>query len=323
MRRPWALPLQPLYRTALTAKNTLYARGLLSVRRLQRPVVSVGSLAAGGAGKTPFVLALAQLLERDGVGVDVLSRGYGRRSRITERVDARGEAVIFGDEPLELARQGVEVFVGADRFASGRLAEQTHPAALHLLDDGFQHRRLARALDIVLLTLEDVEDHLLPAGNLREPLASLRRADVIALRREEARELRHVIGRHSSAQIWEIERRLQLPPNLPARPISFCAIARPASFLAMLRDSGVQPVHVLERPDHHAWNSRDLTQLVQTAERLGADGFLTTAKDAVKLTPNQRAMLEQSGPLVVAGLSVSLVDPAHALRTLRQAAAIR
>jgi tetraacyldisaccharide 4'-kinase len=322
MNRPWALPLQPLYRIGLTAKNALYTRNLLPVRHLQQPVISVGSLSAGGAGKTPFVLALAKLFEHEGISVDVLSRGYSRRSSIVERVDAKGNAGRFGDEPLELAHHGVEVFVGADRLAAGTLAERTHAGGLHLLDDGFQHRRLTRALDIVLLTLEDAGDHLLPAGNLREPLSSLRRASVIVVRREEADALSPVLARHQQTEVWQIERRLELPQALPARPVVFCAIARPANFVALLRENGIQPAHMLGRPDHHVWNSRDMAHLVQTAERLGADGFLTTAKDAVKLAPNHYAMLEPIGPLIVAELSVSLLDPAQALRTIRMAAGI-
>lgn len=323
MRRPWALPLQPLYRAGLAAKNALYTRSALPVRRLPRPVISVGSLSAGGAGKTPFVLALVNLLEGEGVSVDVLSRGYGRQSNAVELVDAQGNATRFGDEPLELARCGVKVFVGADRFAAGSLAEQTPAAALHLLDDGFQHRRLARALDIVLLTLEDATDHLLPAGNLREPLFSLRRANVVVVRREEADALWPIIERHSKAEIWQIERRLQLPRALAAHPLVFCALARPASFLAMLRDAGVQPADVVQRPDHHAWNRRDVAALVRNARLSGADGFLTTAKDAVKITADARAVLEQVGPIVVADLSVSLLHPQQILRTIARAAGIR
>lgn len=318
MKRPWALPLQPLYRTGLLAKNALYKSGLLPVRSLQRPVISIGSLSAGGAGKTPFVLALAQLLEREGISVDVLSRGYGRRSKAVEWVDPSGDAGHFGDEPLDLARQGVPVFVGASRFAAGTLAERSGSAELHLLDDGFQHRRLARALDIVLLTLEDTGDHLIPAGNLREPLSSLRRARVIVLRSAEADALRPLLTHLPLAEIWQIDRALQLPQSFPVKPVVFCAIARPAGFVSMLEAAGVSPVQVVARPDHHAWNRSDLLHLIAALRHTGADGFMTTAKDAVKLAPSARAMLEQTAPLVVAQLNVSLLDPAEALRTIRR-----
>ena len=202
------MPLVPLYAAGLAAKDGLRRVGVLGTRKLKWPVVSVGSLSAGGAGKTPVVIALAELLRGSGWGVDVLSRGYGRSGSGVEWVDpeAADAAERFGDEPVVIAqRTGVSVWVGEERFAAGSAAEQNQtqerntgilpaPASklaggpvrsaqndksgeeggpnerkLHLLDDGFQHRRLARALDVVVVTEEDLEDALLPAGNRREP----------------------------------------------------------------------------------------------------------------------------------------------------------
>lgn len=172
-RRPWARPLVSLYAAALGLKDALRRVGVLRVRALQWPVVSVGSLSAGGAGKTPVVIALARLLHEAGWTVDVLSRGYGREGRGAEQVRAGADrsAVRFGDEPVLIAQQTeLPVWVGADRFAAGVRAEAAAASGLrgvHLLDDGFQHRRLARAIDIVLVTAEDLGDMMLPAGNLR------------------------------------------------------------------------------------------------------------------------------------------------------------
>jgi tetraacyldisaccharide 4'-kinase len=305
LKRPWLVPLVPLYAAGLGVKNALAYR---RPGRLGRPVVSVGSLSAGGAGKTPVVLALARLLEAHGVAVDVLSRGYGRTSSVTEVVDPAGAAARFGDEPLELARQGLRVFVGADRLAAGRVAEVAGGAGVHLLDDGFQHRRLGRELDVVLLTVQDAGDWLLPAGDLREPLSALGRADVVVVREEEAAALAAVIARHTQAETWVIRRELSLPAEMAARPMAFCGIARPEGFLAMLQAVGCEALAGPRFADHHAYSDGDVERLVEAARAAGADGFVTTAKDAVKLSAAQSARL---GAVAVAELRVRWVDEAR------------
>jgi len=333
------MPLVPLYWAGVAGKNLLYSKGWLRVRRLAWPVISVGSLSAGGAGKTPVALMLAELLTRHRVGVHVLSRGYGRRSGVVEEVEASGEASRFGDEPLEMARAGVRVFVGAERFKVGLLAERgchrgageptsqnrdiEHPDScaderVHLLDDGFQHRRLARGLDVVLLTPEDVRDSLLPGGNLREPLASLRRADVVVVREDEAENLREVVARYPQLEIWVVRRELVLPAQRPQQALAFCAIARPEGFFAMLAEAECQVVGKATFPDHHAFTEADVERLVKTARHASADGFVTTAKDAVKISDRMRAQLERVGPLVVAGLRVRLIDEGGAWRRIEQ-----
>ena len=184
-----------LFGTVVAARNALYDRGVLRQARLGRPVVSVGSLAVGGAGKTPFVIYLAELLRQDGFRVDILSRGYGRRSSGVQVVESiltpataaagsstpilstsptiAGDAARFGDEPVLMRQRlgNVPVIVGESRYQAGVEAEQRFKTDLHLLDDGFQHRELARDFDIVLLSPRDLEDRLLPLGRLREPLS--------------------------------------------------------------------------------------------------------------------------------------------------------
>lgn len=177
--------LSAIFGTAIRARNTLYDQGLLKSHRLAGPVISVGNIRVGGAGKTPFVILLGELLKQRGIAFDVLSRGYGRKTRGIAVVDASGTPADFGDEPLLIARKlGVPVIVGADRHAAGLFAEQRFGPQLHLLDDGFQHRRLARDYDIVLLTPTDIQDKLLPTGRLREPLSSLRRADAVVVQED-------------------------------------------------------------------------------------------------------------------------------------------
>jgi tetraacyldisaccharide 4'-kinase len=336
MRRLLLLPLVPLYWVGLRVKNAAYDLGWLRAKKLTRPVVSVGSLSAGGAGKTPVVLMLAELLARHGVGVDVLSRGYGRGSGVVEEVDPAGTAQRFGDEPLEMARRGLKVVVGADRVAAGRFAEsgralpETHLSDdeavakvghkmplqnIHLLDDGFQHRRLRRDLDVVLLTVEDARDWLLPAGNLRETLGSLQRADVVVVREEEAAELAGFTG---GMEVWVTRRELVLPQERPKKPLAFCGIARPQGFFAMLRGAGCEVAGEMAFADHHAYTGEHFQLLVDAARHAGADGFCTTAKDAVKISAEALRKLEEIGPVVVAELRVSLADEERAMATLKR-----
>ena len=313
--RPWLLPLTPLYRAGLAVKNHLYATRRLATQTLANPVLSIGSLSTGGAGKTPAVLALAGLLTRNGHQVDVLSRGYGRTSQAVAHVDPNGTPQDFGDEPLELARAGLSVFVAAERYQAGFLAEQTNPATIHLLDDGFQHRRLARTADFVCLTLADLHDHLLPAGNLREPLISLRRAQAILLREEEAEQLYPVTSRLTRAYHWTLRRTLTLPPDAPTHPFAFCALARPQSFFSSL------PLLAGQRafPDHHPYPLTDCDPLIAAARQANANGFLTTAKDAVKLTPAHHASLAAIGPVAVATLTCTFLhERDQVLRQLRK-----
>src|SRR6476646_4112472 len=187
-------------------------------RRLEGPVVSVGNLSAGGSGKTPFVMMLGELLKARGIKFDVLSRGYGRKSRGVMLVDARGLPQKYGDEPLLIARKlQVPVIVGEDRYEAGKFAESKFGAQLHLLDDGFQHRSLARDFDIVLVTPQDASDRLLPAGRLREPLTSLDRADAVVLASGASPEAFPL----DQKLVWKARRGI-VPSHVPAAPVVFC-----------------------------------------------------------------------------------------------------
>jgi tetraacyldisaccharide 4'-kinase len=330
-RRLWALPLVPLYAAALVAKEELRRLGSPPQKSLVWPVVSVGSVSAGGAGKTPVVIALAKLLTHRGRHVDVLSRGYRREGAEIACVDVQKPtaARFFGDEPLMIARTtGVPVWVGANRFAAGQMAESAVPHSnetlgVHLLDDGFQHRRLKRNIDIALVTAEDLADSLLPAGNLRESLHALNRADVIVIREEErqAVEPRVTTLMRSGALLWSIHRRLRFPAPLGVlsaglRPLAFCAIARPDGFATMLQQAGCGIIDTVVFDDHHAYTMHDVEQLKIIAKDLHASGFVTTEKDAVKLSPALRAQLETLGPVVVIPLEAEFVYPERVAREL-------
>jgi tetraacyldisaccharide 4'-kinase len=294
-------PLTGLYTAATALRNTLYDRGRLASRRLEQPVVCVGNLSVGGSGKTPFVIALGELLKARGIRFDVLSRGYGRKTRGVLVVEPAGKAADFGDEPLLIARRlGVPVVVGESRYAAGRVAERKFQPQLHILDDGFQHRSLARNFDIVLMTERDFRDRMLPSGRLREPLSSLARADAVALPAGAA--VDHPALR--TKPVWRIERELVLP-NLAAAPVVFCGIARPEQFFAQVRAAGITPAAEIIFRDHHAYDRSDVERLLAMRVKLSAGGFLTTEKDAVNLGSLQADL----NPFAIAALSLLLDHP--------------
>ena len=292
----------------MRARNALYDRKRLPARRLNGPVVSVGNLSAGGSGKTPFVLLLGELLQSRGVKFDVLSRGYGRASRGVLLVDPAGLPQEFGDEPLLIARRlQVPVIVGEDRYEAGRFAEAKFGAQLHLLDDGFQHRALARDFDIVLVTPQDGSDRLLPAGRLREPLTALGRADTVVLASGASEEALPLQGK----LVWRVKRGI-VAEGVPARPVVFCGIARPQNFLLQLRAANIEPAAQAFYRDHHAYNEKDVRELLELRQRSEAGGFVTTEKDAVNLGPYLSAL----APLAVVRVRMELVDAANGVDTM-------
>ncbi len=305
-------PLSAIYGAVVGTRNGLYGRGLLKSRKLSRPVVSVGSISAGGAGKTPFVILLGELLKRRGIAFDVLSRGYGRKSRGVLVVDRDGPAAQFGDEPLLIARRlGCPVIVGESRYQAGVLAEQKFETQIHILDDGFQHRSLARDFDIALLTPQDCDDQLLPGGRLREPLPSLQRADAVVWSGSDEAPV-------SGKSLWRIRRSVSLS-GTPSNPVVFCGIARPQAFLDQLKMAGMAPAAFKAYRDHHSYSASDVQELLALSGRHQANGFVTTEKDAINLG----GLMTQLGTVTVAKAVVDIIDPADALDTMLRVIAER
>jgi tetraacyldisaccharide 4'-kinase len=303
-------PLSAIYGGVVSVRNALYDRGVLRARSLEGGVVSVGNVSAGGSGKTPLVMLLGELLKARGIKFDVLSRGYGRRSKGARLVDPAGLPQEFGDEPLLLARKlGAPVIVGEYRYEAGSFAESKFGPQLHLLDDGFQHRGLARDFDIVLVTPQDAKDRLIPAGRLREPLSALRRADVVVLASGASAEAFPVEGK----LVWRVRRGI-VPEHIPPRPVVFCGIARPQNFVLQLRAANIEPVAEAFYRDHHAYSEKDVGELLTLKERSEAGGFVTTEKDAVNLG----AYLSALAPLAVVPVKMELADAANAVGTMLQ-----
>jgi tetraacyldisaccharide 4'-kinase len=295
-------PLSAIFGAGVAIRNGLYDRRVFQVKKLSRPVVSIGNISVGGSGKTPFVIALGQLLAERGIAFDVLSRGYGRTSTETAVVEPNGSPAQFGDEPLLIAQKlQVPVIVGADRYRAGLLAENKFSCRLHLLDDGFQHRRLHRDFDIVMLPAEDQEGTLLPIGRLREPLTALKRADAVVLPDSLERQLR-------TKNIW-LARRMVDIPAARGKMIVFSGIGRPRQFFDALKSANPEITGPITFRDHHRYDQRDVDRLLDLKKQTNADNFVTTEKDVINLG----AFSSQLSPLLAAKLRIELDSPEEAL----------
>lgn len=326
-------PLTWLFAQAVRARNAHYDGRRARIYQLRLPVISVGNLSVGGSGKTPFVQTLGRWLGAQGIAYDILSRGYGRSSRGVLQVDAglgeatgqptalrpqalAGLAELYGDEPMLLARSlKVPVFVGEDRYEAGLSAEAWSEAAghgtrVHILDDGFQHRRLHRDFDIVLLGAGDLRASLLPFGRLREPLASLGRAHAVAAPAELAALL-------AEPNVWHLRRRLVLHEPAPTRPLAFCGLARPGQFWQSLADIGIYPVGTYAFGDHHRYGAKDIALLRRLARQHDANGFLTTEKDLVKLDGSALA------PMVAPALMMEVENANARFTSMLEATGVR
>lgn len=317
-------PLSSMYGAAASWRRRWYARDPSRVRRLSRPVVSVGNLRAGGSGKTPIVAHIARILVAQGERPVILSRGYGRQravAGVTVVSDGRqllADYASAGDEPLMLARAlpFVPVLVGADRFASGMHAEQHLGATVHVLDDGFQHVALARDADLLLVDETDLRERVLPVGLLREPLANASAADALLVTAPTAADVTRIASTMGVSQAFRVVRQLGPALTLPGAPrrverrdgvVAFAGIARAHRFFDDLTHAGWRVVESVAFPDHHPYSQRDIDGLVSAAKAVGAVALVTTEKDAARL---ERL---NTSALPVASVSlVATVDPTEA-----------
>lgn len=300
-------PLSAIFASAIALRNSFYDRNVFKVHKLGRPVVSIGNISVGGTGKTPFVIALGELLKQRGIAFDILSRGYRRDSNAISVVDPNGPTAQFGDEPLLMARKlQVPVIVGADRYQAGLLAEQQFSTKLHLLDDGFQHRRLHRDFDIVLLPAADYADTLLPVGRLREPTSALNRADAIVV-------FDAIDRPPNNKMLWHAQRRLEV--SQPAgRNIAFCGIGRPQQFFDGLKTAQAEFADKVSFPDHHHYVQSDIDHLLQIKKQARAEGFITTEKDLINLGE----LASQLQPFQAAALRMELDSPEQVISEILQ-----
>ncbi len=292
-------PLSVIYGAIVRLRLLLYKAGVLRAKRVPCPVISVGNITVGGTGKTPVTIFIASLLKESGKRVAVLSRGYKRGGKSIETVsDGRGILLgpdMAGDEPYLIAKrlQGVPVVVGADRVGAALYAIEKFSPDVIILDDGFQHIRIERDLNILLTDpVNGFGRYLLPRGILREPIEGIMRAGL-------------VMGRGLSGKPdMELIKRFKLPvmeygyratglvdvadgssrgaESIKGRKvIALCAIANPESFFSSLEGLGAEVMDKVRFPDHHGYTQRDLDTVM--GRREGSQMIITTEKDAVKL----------------------------------------
>lgn len=302
------VPLSAAFGAGVALRGALYDRGVLAVRPAPRPVVSVGSLRVGGAGKTPFVLWLVARLREAGYRPCIVLRGYGGEAAVSpillDAASAGDPAAVAraGDEAVLLAlRSGVPVAVGADRSAAcalaiARLAGTARDPDLFVLDDGFQHRALARDLDVVLVAGSEARERLLPAGPLREPATALGRADAVVLLGDEpgaASVPFGALGVRARVCATALVRSVAEDPGPDPRAlagrrvVAVAAIARPGRFVRELERLGADVVARVLRRDHHLYGEADLAAIESAAA--AADLVVTTEKDLVKLAATRVA----------------------------------
>ena len=320
--------LSAVYGAAAEWRRAWYASHPNRQRRLARPVISVGNLCVGGAGKTPIVEHLARLLAAGGEHPAILTRGYGRRHApagvtiVSDGTQLLAGVDTAGDEPLMLARAvpGVIVAVGADRYLAGRVAEHKLGATVHILDDGFQHFQLARDVDLLVTSEHDLGDRPLPAGRLRERLAAAAHAHA-ALVDAGYLPAAERVGRALGVPRVFLATRLLGPPRMVrsgdtvvvpehSRVFATAAIARPERFFSDLVSAEWQVVGTMPFRDHHQFTPRDVARIAAAAKASSAAIVLTTDKDAVRLA------VCDLGDLPIAAVPLTAtVEPADEFRT--------
>ena len=317
-----------LYDKVVTLRNLLFDHGVLRIHRLNCPVISVGNLAIGGTGKTPMVVWLASLFSQEGYRVGIVSRGYGgvesgRVIVVSDGENILPEQTISGDEPLMLARRlsGIPVLCSTKRVRAGKAAIEKFNCNALILDDGFQHRYLARDLDIVMLDSKNPfgSGWVFPRGTMREKAAALARAQVVVMSRFDGSEgaekncdnLRRqwpdktlVTSSHRPIGIFSAADHRERPPSSlkELRVAAFAGIARPDDFFQSVHNLGARLAYTAALPDHYPLTSEFLASLVQEASRFNPELWLTTEKDWVRLPQ----MLPQGMDLWVLAMELNL-----------------
>jgi tetraacyldisaccharide 4'-kinase len=299
------LPVAKVYEAGIRLRNWLYSDGRFRVHHLKQPVISVGNITMGGTGKTPTVIALGHLLQTAGYSVSILLRGYKGINRGRPLLVSNGRTIltdsrIAGDEALVIAKNlpGSLVVVAKNRAQAGAWVESRFPVDVHLLDDGFQHRKVYRNLNLVLVDVTNPFERgrLPPLGRLREPLEGLSRSDAVILSRTQiGQDYQSIIDivrshnpgipcflarqRFASATIFHRGQEATVRNVQNTRALAFAGIANTRQFFNSLQEWGVRLVDTLSFPDHHRYRSVDLDRIKKKCLELGIETVVTTEKD--------------------------------------------
>ena len=313
--------LQLLYAQLARSRRRYYQRHSDLRRRLARPVVSVGNLTVGGSGKTPIAAEIARLLLEHGDRPSILSRGYGRVSPVEGVVivsnssEVRADVAQAGDEPFMLATAlpGCAVVVCGDRYLAGRVAEVELGCTVHVLDDGFQHFRLMRDLDLLVVAPEDLSDtRTLPFGRFREPLDAAASADAVLVAAGGQLSAEEVRDRLKVNLAYVFHRRVH-PPDHDLPVFAFAGIAKPERFFGDLEQSGWKVTGRKSFPDHHWYTDDEVARIRRAARDAGAVRIVTTAKDLVRLRLQPSRLGSAADPEIVAVRLEVSIEPAFDL----------
>ncbi|OGW00607.1 MAG: tetraacyldisaccharide 4'-kinase [Nitrospinae bacterium RIFCSPLOWO2_01_FULL_39_10] len=280
---------------------TFYRTGILKTKTLPVPVISIGNLTAGGTGKTPAVIMIAEFLEGMGKKVAVLSRGYKGKAEGEINVVSDGNNVFMnplqsGDEPYMMAARlkGIPVITGSDRYKTGKYAIEKFGTEVILLDDGYQHVQLNRNLNILLLDSNSPfgNGYILPRGTLREPPSYINRSDVIILTKDkgqksEVRSQKSEVckSRYVSESFIDMNnnKTIALDEAKGKKIFAFCGIASPDSFKNSLKEAVIDIKGFVSFEDHYQFSRDDIDSLISKAKETGSEILITTEKDAVRL----------------------------------------
>ena len=302
------LPFVPLYGAGVAIRNWFFDFGLLRSKKVSVPVISVGNLSAGGSGKTPFVELLSRRLMLAGRKVAIVSRGYKRESSgmlvVSNGAVQCAEASVAGDEPAQLAAKltGAVVIVDERRARGARYAIEKFGADVIILDDGFQHRYLQRDLDILVLPVAEIEEPgwMLPAGNRREPITSIKRASLIAVSRcesiEQFQKAKAILQSWTDKPVIGLTTKVSAFRRASSRfsidlggikgktAVAFSGIGNPESFARTLNAVGLEVKEHVVFPDHHLYRGSELRTLENLLAETRADYCVTTEKDVARLS---------------------------------------
>jgi tetraacyldisaccharide 4'-kinase len=299
--KSFLIPFSILFRLAVFVRNALYNKEILKIKELSAKVISIGNIAAGGTGKTPLVELIAEYILKKGKFVAIILKGYKRKHDDIKVVElgydnSKGElnSENFGDEGFILlenlsfiSSKGL-IIAGDDKTKTAKFANSKFKPQLIIIDDGFQHRKLYRDIDIVIIT-PGSDKHLLPAGNLREPLKNISRADFVAVNNKFDKNPHTVNTGHKQRIICSYKfdsffsiSGETLTGNTPPAA-AFCGIGEPDSFKMLLSDLGITVNSFIKFPDHHNFSSDDIGRIIESYKKTGSKLILTTQKDFVRI----------------------------------------
>ena len=329
------IPFSWLYATCVWVRNRLYTLGVFRVRSLPCAVISVGNIVAGGTGKTPAVIAIAEHLQKEGVRVAILLRGYKRHVHEKVTVVSDGKKVCAspresGDEAYMMARHlsDVPVIVGRQRYLAGQVALERFNVDVLLLDDAYQHQQLTRDVDILTVSATHPfgnPEGLLPAGTLRESPTALRRADIILLTHTDTPDIsiytKKAMQRfapnalvlestHQPTHLYPLvpkdsQERTSIEELEGKRLLAVCGIGNPEAFVATLTRCSPESVELLAFPDHHIYTEVDKQRIHAAFRAAKADLIVTTQKDEQKLA---NLVGDHELPVVVLAIALVVTD---------------